>query len=72
MIYVVRQAVTHPLHSKVFLKISRIVGSDLRHAAEMLHLPDSNRRDIERTGRTTKVDEHGRRTEIEIIAEEKV
>lgn len=71
MIYVVKQAVSHPLHSKVFLKITRIVGRDLRHAAEMLHLPESNRRDIERSGRTKRVDQHGRTTEIEIIAEEK-
>ena len=72
MIFVVKQWVTHPLHPKGFMKISRIVGTDLRHAAEMLPIPESNRRDIERTGKTVKTDEHGRRTEIEVIAEEKV
>jgi hypothetical protein len=72
MIYVVKQWVTHPLHPKGFMKISKIVGRDLRHAAEMLKIPESNRRDIERTGKTVKVDPEGRRTEIEVIAEEKV
>lgn len=70
MIYVVRQKVSHPLTPRVFIKISRIVGSDLRHAAECLHIPDSHRRDIERKGHTKIVDAQGRTTEIEITAEE--
>jgi hypothetical protein len=71
VIYVVKQEVTHPLVKKVYLKISRINGRDLRHAAELLPISDSMRRDIERTGRTEKVDSDGRRVRIEIIAEEK-
>lgn len=70
MIYVVKQEVTHPLVSRVFLKITRINGRDLRHAAELLPISDSMRRDIERKGWTEKVDPKGRKLRIEITAEE--
>lgn len=68
--YVVKQQVSYARSDKVTVKIDRIVGRDLRHAAELLPIGDAMRRDIERTGRTSNVDQFGRKLVIEVIAEE--
>lgn len=70
-IYAVKQVVSHPNVDRVFIKISKIIGHDIRHAIQMLPIGDAMRRDLERSFRTTARDASGRRIEIEIIEEEK-
>lgn len=70
-VYVVKQVVSHPNVDKVFMKISKILGRDIRHAIELLPISPSMRLDLERTYKTKTSDSRGRRLEIEIVEEEK-